>query len=104
MAPYKDAFDPLLFSKQIRYLFKKMNGSLIVCPPAHQTSEKQGWNIATYQEAFKDLKMKIKTADSFKEAFDAAKKVATDRNSLVVITGSTDSVKQYFDHKGIKKF
>ncbi len=103
VAAHKDSFDMLEFSKQIRYFFKKMNGSLIICP-THKVQGKESWDMAGYQEVFKDLKVKIKTTDSFKEAFDAAKKIATDRSSLVVITGSTDIIKDYFDYKGIKKF
>ena len=35
---------------------------------------------------------------------ESAKKIATDRNSLIVITGSTGIITEYFNHKGIKKF
>jgi hypothetical protein len=40
---------------------------------------------------------------SFKEAFEAAKKLINDRNGLVVITGSNEILQEYWNAKGIKK-
>ncbi len=104
IAAEKTSFNPLAFSKQMRYFFKKMSGTLILCPTTSKIVKQETWDLAAYQDAFKELKVKIKVNDSFKDAFDTAKKIATDRNSLIVVTGSTDIIKQYFDYKGIKKF
>ena len=49
------------------------------------------------------MKIKAKSAKNFGEAFEAAQKSVDERHGLVVITGSSTAVADYWKNKGIKK-
>jgi len=49
------------------------------------------------------MKIKAKSARSFKEAFQAAEKSVDERYGLVVIAGSSSLITEYWRYKGIKK-
>ncbi len=93
------------FLKLLRYFFKKTSGQVIVCPitpvPGHQVST--SWDVEKVTNSIKSMKIKAKSAKSFKEAFEIAQKSVDERHGLVVITGSLSIVTQYWQHKGIKK-
>lgn len=92
-----------LFAKQVRYFFKKITGNIIICPLSQKVSNNPLEEAQILQNAFKDVKIKPRMTSSFKEAFEAAKKLINDRNGLVVITGSNEILQEYWNAKGIKK-
>ena len=93
------------FLKLLRYFFKKTSGQVIVYPvdiiPGH--TDAQNWDIEKFTNSIKSMQIKAKSCKNFKEAFDAAQKSVDERNGLVVITGSSSTVAQYWKNKGIKK-
>ena len=92
--------------KQLRYFFKKTSGQVVVCPAQPQPGQ-SGDTPADIEKLTNDLKsMRIKASQStsFKSAFDTACKTVDDRHGLVVITGSSSMITQYWrDYKGMKK-
>ena len=94
------------FLKALRYFFKKTSGQVIICPAEKLAGEigGQSWDIEKITNDLKSMKIKAKSAKTFKEAFEAAQKTVDERNGLVVISGGTHMVAQYWNYKGIKKF
>lgn len=101
---HKDTIDPEVFSKLVRYFFKKTVGQIILCP-VNSTSEwnTDSWDVEKINHSLKGLKVKTRVAHSFKEAFETAKKTVNDRYGLVVVTGSSAIITEYWTYKGIKK-
>lgn len=94
------------FFKTLRYFFKKTSGNFIICPVAPTTAEQhksQSWNIDQVINDIKSMKIKAKAVGSFKEAFEAAQKSVDERHGLVVITGSSAIISEYWEYKGIKR-
>ncbi len=93
------------FLKQLRYFFKKTSGTVIVCPttaiPGHRDTP--SWDPEKVSNDIKSMKIKAKSAQSFKEAFEMAQKSVDERYGLVVIAGSSILVTQYWRYKGMKK-
>ena len=93
------------FLKLLRYFFKKTSGQIIVCPvnahPGHEGSK--SWDVEKITNDIKSMKIKAKSSKSFKEAFEAAQKTVDDRHGLLVITGSTSVITEYWRYKGMKK-
>jgi Folylpolyglutamate synthase len=93
------------FFKMLRYFFKKTSGQVIVCPaepiPGHEGA--QSWDAEKVTNDLKSMKIKAKSAQNFKEAFEAAQQSVDERNGLVVITGSSTIVSHYWRYKGMKK-
>ena len=93
------------FLKQLRYFFKKTSGTIIVCPttpiPGHTNS--QSWDPEKVSNDIKSMKIKAKSAHSFKEAFDLAQKLVDERYGLVVVAGSSTLITAYWHYKGMKK-
>jgi folylpolyglutamate synthase/dihydrofolate synthase len=89
----------------LRYFFKKTSGQVIVCPieplPGH--SGYAAWDVEKMTNDIKSMKIKARSANSFKEAFEAAQANVDERHGLVVITGSSSIVTEYWKYKGIKK-
>lgn len=92
------------FLKLLRYFFKKTSGHVIVCPiepiPGQDT---QVWDAEKITNDIKSMKIKARSAKDFAEAFDVAQKSVDERHGLVVITGSSTIVTEYWRFKGIKK-
>lgn len=92
--------------KLLRYFFKKTSGQVIVCPvdviPGHKGSPT--WDIEKITNNIKGMKIKAKSSKNFKTAFEIAQKSVDDRHGLVVITGSSSIITEYWRYKGIKKF
>jgi len=93
------------FLKLLRYFFKKTSGQVIVCPvqpaPGHQGD--QAWDVEKVTNDIKSMKIKAKSAKSFKEAFEMAQKTVDTRHGLIVVTGSPSIITEYWKYKGIKK-
>ena len=91
--------------RALRYFFKKTSGQVIVCPVVGMPSDRgaQSWDIEKITNDLKSMKIKARSSASFKEAFDIAQKSVDERHGLVVITGSSAIVNEYWNYKGIKK-
>ncbi len=91
--------------KLLRYFFKKTSGQVIVCPvepvPGHKGHK--AWDVEKVTNDIKSLKIKAKATASFSEALEAAQKTVDERHGIIVITGSTSIVSEYWKHKGLKK-
>jgi len=92
------------FFKLLRYFFKKTSGSVIFCPINNAPGQTgPAWNIEQVTNDTKGMKIKSRSAKSFKEAFEAARKTVDERHGLVVITGSASMLTEYWNFKGVKK-
>ncbi len=91
--------------RALRYFFKKTSGQVIVCPVDGMPSDvgAPSWDIEKVTNDLKTMKIKARACPSFKEAFDIAQKSVDERYGLVVITGSTAIINEYWNYKGIKK-
>jgi len=91
--------------KLLRYFFKKTSGQIIVYPVATDTNgvATAPCDVEKTTNAIKTMKIKAKSAKSFDEAFELAQKSVDERHGLVVITGSTSAITEYWKYKGIKK-
>jgi dihydrofolate synthase/folylpolyglutamate synthase len=94
------------FLRLLRYFSKKNSANIIFCPiektvPGITTAS---WDVDQITNDVKSMKIKARSAKSFEEAFDAAKKSVDERHGLVVISGSQEIIAQYWQSKGIKKF
>jgi len=91
--------------KLLRYFFKKTSGQVIVCPveplPGHKGHK--AWDVEKVTNDIKSLKIKAKATASFTEALEAAQKTVDERHGVIVITGSTSIVSEYWKNKGLKK-
>lgn len=94
------------FLKLLRYFFKKTSGQVIVYPvelvPGH--SGTANLDVEKITNDIKSMKIKARSCKNFKEAFESAQKSVDERQGLVVITGSSSAVAEYWKLKGIKKF
>lgn len=91
--------------KLLRYFFKKTSGQVIICPvdpvPGHKGNKT--WDIEKVTNDIKSLKIKARATANFAEALEAAQKTVDERHGIIVITGSTSIVSEYWKHKGLKK-
>lgn len=97
--------DMLELLKLLRYFFKKTSGQVIVCPVTNAAYDKglPSWDVEKVTNDIKNMKIKARSCKSFAEAFDIAQKSVDERHGLVVITGSSALVSEYWQIKGIKK-
>jgi dihydrofolate synthase/folylpolyglutamate synthase len=93
------------FLKLLRYFFKKTSGQVIVCPVTPVPGQHAGasWDVEKATNDIKSMKIKARSAKTFKEAFEAAQKTVDERHGLVVVTGCPAIVSEYWHYKGIKK-
>ena len=91
--------------KLLRYFFKKTSGQVIVCPIDAMPGHKGGksWNVEKITNDIKSMKIKAKSCKNFKEAFETAEKTVDERHGLIVVTGSTSIITEYWRYKGMKK-
>lgn len=91
--------------KLLRYFFKKTSGQVIVCPVDAQPGHKgnKSLDIEKLTNDIKSMKVKAKSCKNFAEAFETAQKSVDERHGLIVVTGSTSIVTEYWKYKGIKK-
>lgn len=97
--------DILEFLKLLRYFFKKTSGQVVVCPVNSAAYEKDlpSWDVEKVTNDIKNMKIKARACKNFAEAFDAAQKSVDERHGLVVVTGSSSLISEYWQLKGIKK-
>ncbi len=101
---YDDVLNYQEFLRLLRYFFKKTSGQIIVCPaPAKEGVFSTSWDPEKVAQDMKTLKIKARASESFKEAFEVAKKSVTDRNGLIAIVGCSALLTEYWNNKGIKK-
>jgi folylpolyglutamate synthase/dihydropteroate synthase len=93
------------FMKALRYFFKKTSGQVIVCPVSTIPGERgtTSWEAEKVTNDIKSMKIKARSAKNFEEAFELACKSVDERYGLVVITGCTSILSEYWKSKGIKK-
>ena len=95
------------FSKIIRYFFKKTSGNIFLTPveqliPGY--SYLQSPDLEKIANEMKNLKVKVKIAVNFQDAYESASKIVDERQGLLVISGSDAIITKYWEYKGIKKF
>lgn len=77
-----------------------------MCPvealPGHKYDA--SFNHETLTNNIKSMKIKARAAQNFKEAFQLAQSSVDEKYGLVLITGSSSIVAEYWKFKGIKKF
>ena len=100
-----DALDVGELLKLLRYFFKKTSGQIIICTsePSVSNLSSGSWDAEHIANELKGMKIKARSAASFKEAFDAAQATVDERYGLVVIAGSQEMITEYWRTKGIKK-
>lgn len=93
------------FTKTLRYFFKKTSGQIIVVPVHSIPGDTKSatWDIEKLTNDAKSMNIKARSAKSIAQAFEYAAKSVDDRNGLVVITGSSSIISEYWHYKGIKK-
>lgn len=92
--------------KQLRYFFKKTSGQVLLCPTEPQVGQvgAQSWDVEKITNDLKSMKIKAISCKTFKDAFETAIKSVDERHGLVVVTGSTAIITEYWrDYKGMKK-
>jgi len=93
------------FLKLFRYFFKKTPGELIICPveSAVYSKEYSDWDIAKINSEIAAMKIKACVAENFEQAIIEAQSSVDERHGLVVVTGSSEILREYWKFKGIKK-
>lgn len=93
------------FLKLLRYFFKKTSGQIMLCPvaplPGHQPATL--WDIEKIVHEIKGMKIKARACKDFKEAFETAQKSVDERHGIVIVTGSSAVIADYWNYKGVKK-
>lgn len=89
----------------LRYFFKKTSGQVIICPVQALPGHKQDvmFDYEKLTNDIKSMKIKARSAKDFKEAFEIAQSIVDERHGLVVLTGSTSILNEYWKYRGIKK-
>ncbi|MGE0009195.1 MAG: hypothetical protein AB7F19_01525 [Candidatus Babeliales bacterium] len=102
----KDSMHTEEFLRALRYFAKKNTTNVVFCPLENQIAgvHENSWDVEQITNDVKTLKIKARSAKSFDDAFEMAKKSVDERQGLVVITGSKSIIAQFWHHKGIKKF
>lgn len=87
--------------KLLRYLLKKVNGQIIFVP---LVDAQEGHDVQALNTMAKELNIKAKACNSLAEALGVAKVAVDERDGLVVVSGSTGLVAEFWKQRGIKKF
>lgn len=90
--------------KLIRYLLKKVNGSLFFVELPNNNSTLTSHKAEYLATTAKEMNIKARSCASLEEAIEAAKANVDERDGLVVVSGSSDLVSNYWHLRGIKKF
>lgn len=101
----KESMNTEEFLRALRYFAKKNTTNVIFCPLEMQVPgvQENSWDVEQITNDVKTLKIKARSAKSFDDAFEMAKKSVDERQGLVVVTGSKSIIAQFWHHKGIKK-
>jgi len=91
--------------KLLRYFFKKSSGNIIICPSTPHAENINGapWNPELIAQDLKNMKVKVRVAHTFTEAFAMAQSSVDERGGLIAISGSREMVTEYWRTKGVKK-
>lgn len=103
----KNTMNSEAFLKLARYFFKKTSGQLLLCPIEENipgVSQGESWDVDKVTNDVKGMKIKARSCKNFEKAFEMAKKLVDERHGLIVVTGSSAIVNEYWRLKGIKKF
>lgn len=87
--------------KLIRYLTKKVNGSVFF---VSLPGEIESHNPEELANIAKELNLKAKACSSLSEALEGAKAAIDEREGLIAISGSQNIVTEFWKLRGIKKF
>jgi dihydrofolate synthase/folylpolyglutamate synthase len=85
--------------KLIRYLLKKVNGSVSFVPITNERHH----NPKELETMAEELGLKAKSYDSFSAAFEETKKNIDEQDGLITIIGHKNIVANYWEQRGIKK-
>jgi folylpolyglutamate synthase/dihydropteroate synthase len=100
-----DSIDRTELLKMLRYFFKKTSGQIVVCPvnslPGHDGNA--AWDAESLTNDIKAMKVKATAAKDFAHAYQLATQTVDERDGLLIITGSSSIVSEYWKYKGIKK-
>jgi len=92
--------------KHLRYFFKKTSGQVFVCPTNAKPGQpgNKACDVQEVTHQLKSMKIKAVITQDFKTAFKQACDAVDNRHGLIVVTGSTSIITDYWrEHKGIKK-
>jgi dihydrofolate synthase/folylpolyglutamate synthase len=98
------AINPTEGLKVVRYLLKKVNGSMLFVELPANANGIEGHSAEFLASIAKDMNIKARACVTLEEAFDLAKTNVDERDGLVVISGSQDLISAYWQLRGIKKF
>ena len=98
---FSKANDSLEAIKLLRYLLKKVSGSVFFVSLPGQVESHDPNELANMA---KELNVKVKGCASLTEAIEQAKTVIDERDGLITITGSHDLIREFWKIRGIKKF
>jgi hypothetical protein len=98
---FSKASNALEAIKLLRYLLKKVNGSVFFVALPGQVASHDPQDLANMA---KELNVKVKGCASLEEAIEQAKTVIDERDGLIAITGSNDLIREFWKIRGIKKF
>ena len=92
--------------RALRYFFKKTSGHIFICPsqPLPGQPGTISWNAEQIANDLKSMKVKAKACTDLKDAMALASSVVDAQDGLIVITGSTSIVSEYWLNRSIKKF
>lgn len=90
--------------KLIRYLLKKVNGTMLFINLPQNAEGLACHDAEVLATMAKDMNIKARSCISLSEAFDLAKVGVDERDGLVVICGAPSMVTEYWNMRGIKKF
>ncbi len=88
-------------NKQLRYLFKKIPGKLLLVSYINEEKQKNIYNqLSTISKHTQNL---LKIHNSLEKALEVAKQTVKQRNDLIAIGGSSKFISTYFKIRGRKK-
>jgi len=97
---HEHQYNELELIKQLRHFTKKTLGIIAFCPIKKSLNEKinPSWDAQKVALLAKNLKIKAKLYKNLDEALTAAQAVQSDKNGLIIITGSQAIVSEYITH------
>jgi dihydrofolate synthase/folylpolyglutamate synthase len=105
LASNNSSLDTNELLRALRYFFKKTSGHIFICPsqPLPGQPGTISWNAEQIANDLKSMKVKAKACTDLKDAMALASSVVDAQDGLIVITGSTSIVSEYWLNRSIKK-
>ena len=77
----------------------------MLCPIERMAGQhdKPSWDYEKVTNDLKSMKIKARSYRSFKEAFEFAQKSVDERHGLIVVSGSSSLITEYWRYKGMKR-